>query len=63
MYTEIENGYEAQHNFHKRTKIYVEIEWTPRYSWYLPTIELNLAVKEFAINIFCLGIYICWHNN
>ena len=37
----------------------IEIEWTPKYCWYLiPTIEINTAVKEIAINIFCIGIYI-----
>lgn len=39
----------------------VQIEWTPKICWYLiPTIELNFSLKEIAINILCLGIYIQW---
>lgn len=42
---------------------WIHFEWTPKYCWYLiPTIEINTAIKEVAINIFCLGIYISWRK-
>ncbi len=37
----------------------VQIEWTPKVSWYLlPAIEFNISLGEIGINFLCLGIYI-----
>ena len=37
----------------------VIFEWSPGFCWWIiPTIEINTSIKEVAIYIFCLAIYI-----
>lgn len=42
----------------------IQFEWSPKFCWYLiPTIEVNTSMKEVAIYLFCLSIYITWDKN
>lgn len=44
---------------HTRT---VQFEWTPKFCWYTPAIEINLDMREFSIYILCFAMYISWGN-
>ena len=63
-FPEWESDIEQRNNHFKRTPlITVDVEWTPRYCWYIiPTIEINTSVKEVALNVWCLGIYFSWRR-
>lgn len=51
----------SDYKAHNRT---VQFEWSPKSCWWvIPTIEINTAMKEVSIYLFCLSIYITWDKN